>query len=81
MHGDGVPCVGIAKSWGKSMDLLSWASCLAAGSTMNTFFDIYGIFTVCLSERFGANTMWKVWKILKWSFECLWEGEWYLDML
>ena len=38
IHGDGVPCVGVGKSWGKTMELFSWCSCLASGNTMATFF-------------------------------------------
>ena len=75
-HGDGVPCLGVGKAWGKSMDLLSWASCLATGTTMTTFFYIYGIFLSCYSTGFEMDTMQKFWKIFCWSLHSLCEGEW-----
>ena len=48
VHGDGVPVTGVGKSWGKSMEMLSWASCLASGATLSTFNFIYGIFATAL---------------------------------
>ena len=77
IHGDGVPCVGVGKSWGKSMELLSWASCLASGTTMTTFFYIFGIFAACLSNSFNHHTMKQLWIILAWSLEALYNGEWF----
>ena len=76
IHGDGVPCVGVGKSWTKSMELLSWASCVASGTTMNTFHYIFGVFAHLLSTRFGMNTMQQFWKILAWSLRALFAGEW-----
>ena len=76
MHGDGVPCTGVGKSWVKSMELLSWTSCLAAGATMKTFFFIHGIFQKCISTEFNQNTMSKLWQLLSWSLTALWMGEW-----
>ena len=48
MHGDGVPCVGVGKTWSKSMELLSWASCLVAGTTIGTFLYVRIICTLYL---------------------------------
>ena len=33
MHGDGVACIGVGKSWGRSADVYSWRSLLANGSS------------------------------------------------
>ena len=43
IHGDGVPCVGVGKTWSKSMELLSWASCLVKGNTIDTFLHLWFI--------------------------------------
>ena len=32
MHSDGVPVAGIGKSWGKSVDIISWKSCLTTAT-------------------------------------------------
>ena len=42
IHIDGVPCVGVGKAWGKTMELFSWCSFLGLGSSMLTFLYIYG---------------------------------------
>lgn len=76
IHIDGVPCVGVGKAWGKTMELFSWCSCLVLGSSMATFLYIYGLFGVCISKRFGADTMLKFWTVLCWSMAQLFSGEW-----
>ena len=76
LQGDGVPCVGVGKAWGKTMDLLSWTSCLVSGATMATFFYVYGVFKNCMSTNFGANTMFEFWTLMCWSLMALYLGEW-----
>ena len=44
LHGDGVTAIGLAKSWGKTVDAMSWASVLSKGSTISTQFMIYIIY-------------------------------------
>ena len=75
IHGDGVPVTSIAKSWGKSMEVLSWASMLAHGSTLGTFNFIFGIYQSACSTSFGNNTMREFFLRLAWSLEALYEGE------
>jgi hypothetical protein len=50
LHGDGVPVVGVGKSWGKSMDSYNWGSILAQGTTKMVNFLICAVFHVCLVQ-------------------------------
>ena len=76
VHGDGVPVTGVGKAWGKSMEVLSWASCLAAGTTLGTFNLIYAIFATACNEEADTHTMRQFFIRLKWSFDQLYEGAW-----
>jgi hypothetical protein len=38
IHGDGVPVTGVGKSWGKSVDVISWSSLLGTGATLDCSF-------------------------------------------
>ena len=76
IHGDGVPCVAVGKSWGKSMEVLSWASLVVTGSTLQTFFWIYGCFTALFSKTTMRHTVRRQFIYLKWSLQALWEGKW-----
>ena len=74
VHGDGVPVTGVGKSWSKSLDIISWASCLAAGTTMGTFNFIFAMFTNIFVKDGGRDTLKQFMVILAWSFECLYLG-------
>ena len=43
-HGDGVPVTGVGKSWGKSLEILSWCSCVAFGRTVEANFYIFSVY-------------------------------------
>ena len=64
------------KIMGKSMDVLSWASLAVTGSTLQTFFFIYGCFTALFSKTSMRHTVRRQWIYLKWSLQALWEGKW-----
>ena len=75
LHGDGVTVIAISKSWSKSVDALSWSSCLASGSTLTSCFLIYIMYWSLVLQ--GENNMWdKFNRKLAWSFYWLFIGEW-----
>ena len=74
VHGDGVPVTGVGKSWSKSLDIISWASCLAAGTTMGTFNFIFAMFTHLFVKEGARDTLKQFMVKLAWSFECLYLG-------
>ena len=69
--GDGVACLGLAKSWGRSVDSLSVSPMLSQGTSFETNL----LLTVVFKTRRVEATMKKVWKILAWSFAALQLGE------
>ena len=76
MHGDGVATVGVAKSWSKMMDCISFGSML---STHNTTFDScfmsWSKYKAACSTKDGlGHTMNQYWSIMRWSWEVLFEG-------
>ena len=77
MHGDGVATVGVAKSWSKMMDCISFGSVL---STHNTTFDAcfmsWATYKAACSTKDGlGHTMNTYWGIMRWSWEVLLTGE------
>ena len=76
VHGDGVPVTGIGKSWSKSMEVLSWASCLAQGTTLGTFNFIFAMFKTVFCTEPDRDTVRELCEKLRWSFEALYAGEW-----
>jgi hypothetical protein len=80
MHGDGVPVTGIGKSSSMSLEILTWMSLLAVGTTLETNFYIYSVFKDLVVETPEVDTYDSLWKKLRWSFAALWEGRWpHLD--
>ena len=76
MHGDGVACTGLAKSWSKSADALSWRSLLSKGSVKVTQFLIF-VLSWSLMVVAGVNASWPTFlQKLAWSFQCLFTGKW-----
>ena len=79
-HGDEVPTVGLQKSWLKLIDIISWSSMVSGVSMfdINSIFVIWFVWTeskVITGQRDGF-TMEIFWKLISWSFECLFAGKW-----
>ena len=55
IHADGVPVTGIQRSWGKSVEIWSWASLLCDGGTLVSNFIAYMIWTKMISEEFDVR--------------------------
>lgn len=79
LHLDGVPVTGVGKSWAKSMLVISWCSLLGVGSTIDTNFLIYLVFTAIREEGPVNNTMAEVWRIIYHSFKALMRGKYPED--
>ena len=75
-HGDGVPVVGVGKSWNKMLDIWSWTSCLGSGATLDCCFYMFSIFQPLLSNIAGQKTYVHIAHRLRWSFYWLWLGRW-----
>ena len=78
LHGDGCPMTGAGKSWCKMMDIFSWTSWFARGSTTDNMFYIWSCFLPLMAkgEAITADTYKTFFKILAWSFLWLWKGLW-----
>ena len=73
VHSDGVPCMGIGKSWSKVFDIYSWGSMLpTSGDTSRSLFLAFGT----LSKVCHRDTFTQICTILVWSFRAMWEGRW-----
>lgn len=70
VHGDATPVSGLGKSWGKQLDVYSFFSLLAHGSTRDLMILMYTGFQHLMTK----NSMRTVWQILAWSFEALANG-------
>ena len=75
-HGDGVPTTGIAKSWGKMLNVFHWSSMIASGSTREMCMYVWAFWETYKSKTPGHMTYHHFMQKLKWSFECLWTGRW-----
>ena len=75
LHGDAVPVVNVGRTGTKSLDCISWRSLLASGHTMAIKLWIFGIVEQCKVKLPGAHTMTKVWRIIAWSLEALFNGK------
>ena len=64
LHGDGVPVVGVGKSWSKTCNIYSWCSMLAKGNTLSYNFNIWSVFSDVLSHAFNNKTQHEFWKML-----------------
>ncbi len=76
LHGDGVSVIGINKSWGKSVDALSWCSLLSKGSTLTTNFLIYLMWWQFVIDAANMNIWNAFTNKLAWSFYWLFVGKW-----
>jgi len=72
LHGDGVPVVGIGKSWSRSVEVVSWGSCLGTGSTILKTYMIFLLHKL-LCARDSIDTYWKH---VVWSLNAMFLGTW-----
>lgn len=64
------------QAWAKSMDAWSWCSLVTSGSTLDFNFFIFAFFSSLYCKGAVGNTLNSFFKILAWSFQCLWSGLW-----
>ena len=73
---DGVPVKGVGKSWGESMNIISWSSCLAGhGNTLQTNHLVFSMWKQLISKTVGHVTMSRVWREVAWSLEAMYHGK------
>ena len=76
VHGDGVACTGISKSWSKSADALSWRSLLSNGPVRSTQFLVF-VMSWQLMVNAGNNATWPSFvRKFAWSLYWLFIGKW-----
>eukprot|EP00438_Fugacium_kawagutii_P005243 Skav235426 [mRNA] locus=scaffold473:10773:12278:- [translate_table: standard] len=81
LHGDEVPCFGVGKIWARSVLAFSWNSLIATfegGQQKNIMNYTWACFEKFVQQDApGAlGTMSVFFKILAWSFRCLFNGKW-----
>eukprot|EP00971_Amphidinium_carterae_P121777 2411319-Amphidinium_carterae.1 len=72
VFGDGVACVGLAKSWGKSLNVVSMQGVLNKEQTCKA----HAILATWWKKRETPDSLALVWRVLAWSFEQLYRGKW-----
>ena len=72
IHGDSVPITGIARVWSKSMLILSWCGLLGMGTTLQSQFLIYGVYSHLLNDTARSE----MWRLICWSLQICWTGRW-----
>jgi hypothetical protein len=76
IHGDGFPCMGVGKSWGKVMDAWQWSSILCSAKSKQCVWLIFLVHQVLRSCVNGSMTLEDVFRAMAWSFNAIYEGEW-----
>ena len=79
MHGDEVPIVGLGKGWTKLMATFSWISLVGLGSTKDTMFYIWSVFTALCKSGDCDGTLHAFFRIMAWSFKAMWLGKWPME--
>jgi hypothetical protein len=74
VHGDGVPVVGVGKSWSKGVEAYSWTSLLCEGTPSPKHWLLIALQKHTLCKAAGRDTIHKAWHELAWSFNALFEG-------
>ena len=72
LHGDGVPCTGVSRSWAQGVDVWSVTSLLARGPTLQYLTAI----TFLWQQAQCEGTVDELMLILAWSFYWLQKGQW-----
>ena len=75
-HGDGVPVVGVGKSWSKSMTMYSFSSVVGLGTTIQSMWLIWAVFKDVCSGGGLRDTRFVFYRRLCWSFAALYTGLW-----
>lgn len=76
LHGDGTPVTGRGKTWSKQMTVFSWSSILSRGTCKETQIYTYSVFDKLIKKGTGSynGTIDVVFKVLRWSFQALYQG-------
>ena len=74
LHGDGFPCMGIGKAWGKVMASWQWSSLLSNAKSKWSVYLCWCIHQVLRSSVNGFQTLEVAFTALAWSFNAMWEG-------
>ena len=74
LHGDGTPCAGVGKSWGKMGDFWSWASLLAYSGHAEL---CRYLVAMLHAHTRTAKTLDKFFTMLRWSLFWLLAGRWF----
>jgi len=76
IHGDGFPCMGVGKSWGKVMDAWQWSSILCGARSKQCVWLIFLVHQVLRGCLNGFVTLDGVFKAMAWSFNAIYAGKW-----
>jgi hypothetical protein len=78
LHGDAVPVIAVGKAGTKSLDVFSWQSVLALGTTLQVKNYVYSMFeqNKAKTELHGRDTMAEIGVVVLWSLRALFEGLW-----
>jgi hypothetical protein len=76
ISGDGVPVVGIGKTWQRGVDVWHWFSLLGDQSSLGSYWLISAVWGHLLVDTDDANTKNALLKKIWWSMMALWKGEW-----
>ena len=72
LHGDGVPCTGVSRSWSQGVDAWSISSLLVKGPTVKYLTCL----TLLWQEAVNDKTLESFWNTMSWSFSWLQKGLW-----
>ncbi len=76
IHGDGFPCMGIGKSWGKVMDSWQWSSLLSHATSKCCVWMIFCVHQVLRSSLNGFRTLDEAFAAIAWSFNAIYNRRW-----
>ena len=78
LHGDDVPITGVGKAWVSQMTTFSLCSLMGSGETKDIMFFVYGCFEKLrvVDEDQAKDTLGCFFKLLTWSLEWLYRGQW-----
>ena len=75
IHGDGVVCTGLGKSWARMADAYSFGSILSKGGSMDrSFLGWMGYRYAFVCSDGPAHTMNAFWRLWRWSWDALMNG-------
>ena len=75
LHGDGVAALAVGASWQKTVETFSWSSITGIG-TLTLFMNYLIICFIKSMACATGDTRKMIFRIMRWSFECLYEGKW-----